>query len=68
MKANIGSIDRIIRFILGAVIIILGFYFQSWWGAIGILPIITGLVNYCPAYGLIGISTKTKVDTTKLKV
>jgi len=68
MKANVGNTDRIIRIILGAVIIVLGFYFQSWWGAVGILPIITGLVNYCPAYSLIGVSTKTKVKTEKLKV
>ena len=67
MKANVGSADRIIRFILGAVIIVLGFYFQSWWGAVGIVPIITGLVNFCPAYSLIGVSTKTKVKTEKLK-
>ena len=68
MKANVGNTDRIIRIILGAVIIVLGFYFQSWWGAVGILPIITGLVNYCPAYSLIGVFTKTKVKTEKLKV
>ncbi len=68
MKTNVGNADRIIRIILGAVIIALGFYFKSWWGAVGILPIITGLVNYCPAYGLIGFSTKTKVKTEKLKV
>jgi len=68
MKTNVGNADRIIRFILGAVIIVLGFYFKSWWGVVGILPIITGLVNYCPAYSLIGVSTKTKVKTEKLKV
>ena len=68
MKANVGSADRIIRLILGAVIIVLGFYFKSWWGAIGILPLITGLVNYCPTYSLFGVSTKTKVKTEKLKV
>jgi hypothetical protein len=68
MKANVGSADRIIRLILGAVIIVLGFYFKSWWGVVGIVPIITGLVNYCPAYSLMGVSTKTKVKTEKLKV
>jgi hypothetical protein len=68
MKANVGSADRIIRFILGAVIIVLGFYFKSWWGVIGIVPIITATLNFCPAYSLIGVSTKTKVKTEKLKV
>ena len=68
MKANIGKADRIIRFILGAVIIALGFYFQSWWGAVGIVPFLTALVNHCPSYNLIGVSTKSKVKTEKLKV
>lgn len=68
MKANMGSADRIIRFILGAIIIALGFYFQSWWGIIGIVPVFTALINHCPAYNLIGVSTKSKVKTEKLNV
>ena len=68
MKANVGSTDRIIRFVLGAVIIVVGFYFKSWWGLVGVVPIITGLLNYCPAYNLIGVSTKKKIETEKLKI
>ena len=68
MKANVGNSDRIIRFILGAVIIVLGFYFKSWWGVVGIVPILTGLLNFCPVYNLIGVSTKKKIETEKLKV
>lgn len=66
MKANVGSADRIIRIVLGIVIIVLGFVFKSWWGLVGLLPLITGLVNFCPAYSLIGVSTKAKVKTDKL--
>ena len=68
MKANVGSSDRIIRFILGAVIIALGFYFKSWWGVVGLVAITTGLLNFCPVYSLIGFSTKKKIETEKLKV
>jgi hypothetical protein len=68
MKTNIGSVDRIVRLVLGVVIILLGIYFKSWWGIIGIVPVITGLLNFCPAYSLIGVSTKKKVETEKLKV
>ena len=68
MKANVGNSDRIIRFILGAVIIALGFYFKSWWGVVAIVPILTGLLNFCPVYSLIGVSTKKKIETEKLKV
>lgn len=68
MKANVGSTDRVIRFVLGAVIIVVGFYFKSWWGVVGVVPIVTGLLNYCPAYNLIGVSTKKKIETEKLKI
>ncbi len=61
MIKNMGSADKIIRLILGVVIIVIGIYFQSWWGVIGILPIFTALVGWCPAYMPFGISTcKTK--------
>jgi hypothetical protein len=68
MKNNMGSADRIIRVILGAVIIALGFYFGSWFGVIGLVPIITAALNFCPAYNLIGISTRKKIETEKLKI
>jgi len=68
MKKNVGGADRIIRIILGVVIILLGFYFKSWWGIVGIVPVLTGLLNFCPAYTLIGVSTDKKIDTEKLKV
>ena len=65
MKANIGSIDKVVRLILGAVIIILGFYFNTWWGIIGLVPIITVAINFCPIYGILGISTISKEKTEK---
>ncbi len=61
MKKNMGSTDRIIRFIIGIVILALGIYYGSWWGLVGLIPIITAFVNWCPAYLPFGISTcKTK--------
>ena len=68
MKTNVGGADRIFRIILGLVIIVLGFIFKSWWGIIGFVPVITGLLNFCPAYTLFGVSTKKKINTEKLKV
>lgn len=68
MKTNVGGADRVVRIILGLVIIILGFIFKSWWGVIGFVPVITGLLNFCPAYTLLGVSTKKKINTEKLKV
>lgn len=54
---NVGSADRVIRLVLGLVIIGVGFYYQSWWGAIGIVPLFTALIGWCPAYLPFGIST-----------
>ena len=50
MKANMGKVDRSLRMVLGTVIIILGFYFKSWFGLIGIIPILTSFISWCPLY------------------
>ena len=57
MKANVGSIDRAIRLILGLITLGLGWYFQSWFGLLGVVFIATGLMNYCPLYAIFGIKT-----------
>lgn len=64
MKKNVGGADRIIRFIIGAIIIVWGIVAQSWWGLIGIVPIFTATINWCPLYLPFGIST-CKIDTEK---
>jgi DUF2892 family protein len=60
MKCNVGKTDRIIRVILGAGIIATGVYLKSWWGAIGVIPIITAAIGWCPAYLPFGIFTCKK--------
>jgi len=63
MKCNVGSADKVVRIIIGLVLIVLGFIFKSWWGAIGLIPIITALISWCPLYVPFGISTcKTKEE------
>ena len=57
MKSNMGKVDRIIRFVAGAVIIGLGIYYKSWFGLIGAVPLVTSLVGWCPAYIPFKIST-----------
>lgn len=61
MKENIGSADRTVRIIAGLVIIALGVLYQSWWGALAIIPLFTAFFKWCPLYLPFGISTcKTK--------
>ena len=49
--------DKVLRLVVGAAIIAAGVYFQSWWGAIGAVPILTALMGRCPPYALLGINT-----------
>jgi hypothetical protein len=42
MEKNVGTVERIVRIVVGLIIIVVGYLYQSWWGAIGIIPIITG--------------------------
>lgn len=68
MKPNVGTIDRIFRVIVGLAIVGAGVYFQSWWGAIGLVPVFTAAFGYCPAYVPFGLSTcatKTADATTE---
>ena len=41
MKCNIGTTDRIVRAVIGLIVIAVGYYLSSWWGVIGLLPIFT---------------------------
>ena len=50
MKPNIGKMDRAIRFLLATLIGIVGIYFQSWWGLLALVPLLTGLISFCPLY------------------
>jgi len=54
MKKNIGNPERVARIVIGAVIIGWGIYARNWWGALGLLPLVTGLVGFCGLYAIAG--------------
>jgi len=57
-KTNIGRADRLLRIILGLILIALVFIGpQTPWGWIGIIPLVTGLLRSCPLYSLLGINS-----------
>ncbi len=57
MKANVGSADKIIRILLGVVIMAAGYFYGSWLGLIGVIPVLTAFMSFCPLYSIIGVST-----------
>lgn len=65
MQRNIGNIDRVIRAVAGLGIISLAFVGpQSPWGWLGLIPLATAIVGWCPPYALLGINT-CRTDASK---
>ncbi len=62
MKKNVGSVDRLLRIIVGAVIVVWGVYAESWWGLVGVVPLMTGMLNWCPVYLPFKLSTIKRGD------
>ncbi len=61
MKKNVGQLDRIIRIILGVAVLSLFFILEGglkWISLLGIIFILTGIINFCPLYLPFGISTR----------
>lgn len=60
MKTNVGGVDRMLRILVGVAMLTLVFVLPEptrWWGLVGIVPLATGLLRFCPLYSLIGVST-----------
>jgi len=58
MKTNEGGIDRILRILAGLVLIGLAYTGTvGMWGYIGVVPLATGLIGWCPAYTMLGMNT-----------
>ena len=58
MRVNIGRADKFIRIVIGALLLILAATGTlGLWAWIGIVPLATGLMGWCPAYALLGIKT-----------
>jgi len=63
MKPNIGNVERVVRIVVGVGVLSLAFVGpRTPWAYLGILPLLSGLVGWCPPYALLGIST---VKSTK---
>lgn len=64
MKCNEGGLDRVVRVALGLVLIALVFVGpRTPWGWVGVLPLVTGLIGFCPAYVPFRLSTVRRKAT-----
>ena len=57
MKANVGGIDKILRIVVGLALIAWAILGGPVWAWIGVVPLATGFMGWCPAYTLLGINT-----------
>ena len=58
MKVNVGGIDRVLRILVGLALMALAATGTvGWWGWLGIVPLLTGVVGWCPPYAMLGFST-----------
>ncbi len=58
MNCNVGGIDRVLRILMGIALLSLVFIGpQTAWGWIGVVPLLTGIFGFCPAYTLLGVKT-----------
>lgn len=58
LKKNLGNVDRIVRVLAGLGLLSIVFVGpQTPWGYLGIVPLLTGIIGFCPAYCPLGLST-----------
>lgn len=67
MQSNVGGFDRILRIAAGLALLVFAAVYhgdERWFGLIGVVPLLTGLFRFCPAYRLVGISTCPRQSAT----
>jgi hypothetical protein len=57
LKKNVGYLDSIIRVIFGALIVGFGLYYNSFLGFIGLIPVFSGALSFCPIYRILNTTT-----------
>ena len=62
MKKNMGQKDRTVRALLGAIMLIYGVVFQNLVGIVGLIPLATAIIGYCPLYEVLGVTSNKYAD------
>jgi hypothetical protein len=67
MKTNIGTVERVLRILLGTFVTSLAFWGpETSWAYLGLIFIVTGAIQYCPIWHAAGINTNKKIDVKKI--
>ena len=67
---NVGNVDRVVRVIIGLGLLSLLFVLDGnarFWGLVGIIPLVTGLVGFCPLYKVLGMKTTPRHEDNSKK-
>ena len=59
MKLNMGKTDRTVRLVIGLAALGAGYMYGSYWGLLGLIPVLTALIGWCPLYAPFKFSTKS---------
>ena len=62
MESNVGKTDKIIRLVIGVIILVIGVVFQNWWGLLGIIPVLTAIFGRCGLYVPFSINTNKPAE------
>ncbi len=65
MTKNVGSADKVVRIVIGIGLLVWGIATKNWLGAIGIIPLATAFMNWCPLYSVCGGNTCQTKPTAK---
>lgn len=58
MKLNEGTVDRILRVLVGIIVLSLAFVGpKTPWAYLGVIPLLTGIIGFCPLYAVLGVNT-----------
>lgn len=57
---NLGKVDRTLRVIVGLGILAVGVFYSSWYGLIGLVPLLTAVIGWCPLYCPLKLTTCSK--------
>jgi hypothetical protein len=62
MEKNMGQKDRAVRAFLGVIMLVYGVVFQNLVGLVGLIPLVTAIVGYCPLYDIFGVTSNRYAD------